>query len=179
MRGLACKAAGLAALEAYLWNCSEPFHEISLADNEITVEERKEGKLRPWWTHCCGGRWLARDFGDLKDFANLRQEVNLMRISSPAATVKAASTSMNRITGSGGNKISDLSRIQKDIQKKAPVQGHQWKGAGQPFSSVFIPILGMMKRCAILAETEADAEPWQRRKKRREAETPQVQFLGG
>lgn len=29
---------GLSALEAYLWNCSEPFHEISLADNEITVE---------------------------------------------------------------------------------------------------------------------------------------------
>ena len=29
---------GLSALEAYVWNCSEPFHEISLADNEITVE---------------------------------------------------------------------------------------------------------------------------------------------
>ena len=29
---------GLLALEAYLWNCSEPFQEISLAENEICVE---------------------------------------------------------------------------------------------------------------------------------------------
>ena len=39
---------GLSSLEAYLWNCSEPVHEISLANNDITVEA-KQAALAPWF----------------------------------------------------------------------------------------------------------------------------------
>lgn len=153
---------GLSALEAYVWNCSEPFHEISLADNEITVEANADDNVVSSFLRC------------------LYNHPSYPRKSSSDSTVMLHPL----VLCLSGNKIADLSRLQKDIQKKVGQKARfcssaeAYKADGEEFLSVYLA-----ERLQAKGEVAKDSKEskegdsaWQRRKKRRqEAEIATVE----
>jgi len=156
---------GLSALEAYVWNCSEPFHEISLADNEITVEANADDNVVSSFLRC------------------LYNHPSYPRKSSSDSTVMLHPL----VLCLSGNKIADLSRLQKDIQKKVGQKARfcssaeAYKADGEEFLSVYLAehLQAKGEKVTVKDSKESKEEgdsAWQRRKKRRqEAEIATVE----
>ncbi|CAE7715856.1 unnamed protein product [Symbiodinium sp. CCMP2592] len=150
---------GLVALEAYLWNCSEPFQEISLADNEIVVEagcgedNPVSSFLRCLYNHPNYPRKTSSDAGVLIHPLVLRL---------------------------GKNRIADLPGLLRDIRTKVggrarfrrSAEAYKEPAESEEFLSVHIADLPEEGEAREEAEPEAEAaedSAWKRRQRRRKA----------
>ncbi|CAE7211044.1 unnamed protein product [Symbiodinium natans] len=162
---------GLLALEAYLWNCSEPFQEISLAENEICVEAGSgednpvSSFLRCLYNHPSYPRKTSSDAGALIHPLVLRLR---------------------------GNKIPDLQHLLKEIQRKVGDKAHfcsspeAYHTDAEEFLSVHISDVESVESAdsadsaaesaqqgegaqGAEAGVEAEDSAWQRRQRRRKA----------
>ncbi|CAE7457498.1 trmB [Symbiodinium microadriaticum] len=144
---------GLAALEAYLWNCSEPFQEISLADNEILVEAGSGEEnpvssfLRCLYNHPNYPRKTSSDAGVLIHPLVLRL---------------------------GKNRIGDLPGLLRDIRSKVGGRARFCRSAEaykEPESEEFLSVhIADLPESGEAEDPEtAEDSAWKRRQRRRKA----------
>ncbi|CAE7719183.1 unnamed protein product, partial [Symbiodinium necroappetens] len=144
---------GLAALEAYLWNCSEPFQEISLADNEIPVEAGSGEEnpvssfLRCLYNHPNYPRKTSSDAGVLIHPLVLRL---------------------------GKNRIGDLPGLLRDIRSKVGGRARFCRSAEaykEPESEEFLSVhIADLPESGEAEDPEtAEDSAWKRRQRRRKA----------
>eukprot|EP00439_Symbiodinium_sp_Y106_P081643 s1004_g20.t1 len=145
---------GLVALEGYLWNCSEPFQEISLADNEIVVEAG------------CGEENPVSSF-----LRCLYNHPNYPRKTSSDAGVLIHPLVLRL----GKNRIGDLPGLLRDIRTKVGGRARFCRSAeaykeseSEEFLSVHIADLPEDGE-AEDPEPEAEDSAWKRRQRRRKA----------